>query len=81
MSKGYSALKDDSRLADPDDGLPEHFIPAYLILFDKKTKMYRAYHADIEDMIVLDEDPVNALDSLISILSMETNPNEDIKWN
>jgi hypothetical protein len=81
MSKGYSALKDDSRLGDPDDGLPEHFIPAYLILFDKKTKMYRAYHADIEDMIVLDEDPVNALDSLISILSMETNPNEDIKWN
>ena len=80
MSKGYASLT-DSRLADPDDGLPEHFVPAYLILFDKKTKMYRAYHADIEDMIVLDEDPVNALDSLISILSMETNPNEDIKWN
>ena len=80
MSKGYAPLT-DSRLADPDDGLPEHFVPAYLILFDKKTKMYRAYHADIEDMIVIDEDPVNALDSLISILSMETNPNEDIKWN
>jgi len=79
VSKGQPQLT--VRFADSDDGFPEHFVPAYLIVFDKKTKMYRAYHADIEEMIVIDEDPVSALESLIDIISMETNPDEDIKWN
>jgi hypothetical protein len=79
MSKGQPELT--ARFADQDEGFPEHFVPAYLIVYDKKTKLYRAYHADIEEMIVIDEDPVSALESLIDIISMETNPNEDIKWN
>jgi hypothetical protein len=75
------ALKDSTKLADSEDGFPEHFIPAYLILFDRSTKMYRAYHADMEDVVVMDEDPVDALEALIDILTMEINPNEDVKWN
>lgn len=78
MSKGQSELT--ARFAD-DDGFPEHFVPAYLVVFDRKTKLYRAYHSDIEDVVVVDEDPVAALESLVDILSMEVNPNEDIKWN
>jgi hypothetical protein len=75
------APKESTRLADSEDGFPDHFVPAYLILFDRKTKMYRAYHADMEDLVVMDDDPVDALDALIDIISMEADPNEDIKWN
>jgi hypothetical protein len=35
----------------------------------------------MEDLVVMDDDPVNALESLIDIISMETDPNEDVKWN
>jgi hypothetical protein len=75
------AVRESTQLADSEDGFPDHFIPAYLILFDGKTKMYRAYHADMEDVVVMDDDPVNALESLIDILTMEVDPNKDVKWN
>ena len=75
------APKESTRLADSEDGFPDHFVPAYLILFDRKTKMYRAYHADMEDLVVMDEDPVDALDALIDIITMEADPNADVKWN
>ena len=73
--------KELSRLADPDALDLEDCVPAYLILFDKKTKMYRAYHADISDMVVLDEDPLNALESLLNILDKEINHEEDANYN
>jgi len=31
--------------------------------------------------VVMDDDPVDALDALIDIISMEADPNEDIRWN
>lgn len=73
--------KELSRLADPDELDIEDCVPAYLILYDKKAKMYRAYHADISDMVVLDEDPLSALESLMNILDQEVNREEDINYN
>ena len=73
--------KELSRLADPDDLDLDDCVPAYLILYDKKAKMYRAYHADISDMVVLDEDPLNALESLLNILDKEINHEEDANYN
>lgn len=73
--------KELSRLADPDALDLDDCVPAYLILYDKKAKMYRAYHADISDMVVLDEDPLNALESLLNILDKEVNHEEDVNYN
>lgn len=73
--------KELSRLADPDELDLEDCVPAYLILFDKKTKMYRAYHADISDLVVLDEDPLHAMESLLNILEKEVNHEEDANYN
>lgn len=82
MSSGVPVLKKKlSKLADSGDGFPEHFVPAYLILFDRNAKMYRCYHADMEDLVVLDDDPVAALSSLIDIISLEVNTNEDERYN
>jgi hypothetical protein len=81
IKRKKKSLRESTQLGDSADGFPDYFVPAYLILFDRKTKMYRAYHADMEDLVVMDDDPVNALESLIDIISMETDPNEDVKWN
>jgi hypothetical protein len=74
-------LKESTQLADSADGFPDYFVPAYLILYDRKTKMYRVYHADMEDLVVMDDDPVNALESLIDIISEQVDQNIDVKWN
>lgn len=83
MSNGVPVVKKRklSKLADSEDGFPDHFVPAYLVLFDRKTKMYRCYHADMEDLVVLDDDPVDALIALIDIISLEVNTNEDERYN
>ena len=83
MSNGMPVVKKrkPSKLADSEDGFPDHFVPAYLILFDRKTKMYRCYHADMEDLVVLDDDPVDALIALIDIITLEVNTNEDERYN
>ena len=83
MSNGMPVVKKRKlcKLADSEDGFPDHFIPAYLILFDRKAKMYRCYHADMEDLVVLDDDPVDALIALIDIISLEVNTNEDERYN
>lgn len=73
--------KELSRLGDPDELDLDDCVPAYLILFDKKTKMYRAYHADISDIVVLDSDPINALVALTDILDEGVNHEEDAKYN
>lgn len=81
MSDGQPIVKRKARLADMDDGFPEHYVAAYLIVYDRQTKMYRAYHADMEDLVVMDEDPVSALESLIDIISMEVSYEEDDRYN
>lgn len=81
MSDGQPIVKRKPRLADTGDGFPDHFVAAYLIVFDRQTKMYRAYHADMEDLVVMDDDPVVALESLIDIISMEINHEEDDRYN
>lgn len=73
--------KELSRIADPDELDLDDCAPAYLILYDKQTKMYRAYHADISDVVCLDEDPLSALESLIDILSRNIDYEEDHKYN
>jgi hypothetical protein len=73
--------KELSRLGDPDELDLDDCVPAYLILFDKKTKMYRAYHADVSDIVVLDSDPINALVALTDILDEGVNHEEDAKYN
>ena len=73
--------KELSRLADPDGLDLEDCVPAYLLLYDKKTEMYRCYHADISDVVVLDNDPVNALTTLIDVLSKEVNHEQDELYN
>lgn len=73
--------KELSRIMDPDGLDLDNCVPAYLIVYDKVTKMYRAYHADIQDLVVLDEDPLNALDSLITILDKEASYEEDTNYN
>jgi len=81
MSDGQPIVKRKPRLADTEDGFPDHFVAAYLIVFDRQTKMYRAYHADMEDLVVMDDDPVVALESLIDITSREINHEEDDRYN
>ena len=81
MSDGQSLVKRKARLADMDDGFPEHFVAAYLIVYDRQTKMYRAYHADMEDLVVMDDDPIAALEALIDIISMEVNHEDDDRYN
>ena len=73
--------KELSRLGDPDELDLDDCVPSYLILFEKKTKMYRAYHADISDIVVLDSDPINALVALTDILDEGVNHEEDAKYN
>ena len=73
--------KELSRLGDPDELDPDDCVPAYLILFDKKTKMYRAYHADVSYIVVLDSYPINALVALTDILDEGVNHEEDAKYN
>lgn len=73
--------KELSRIMDPDELDLEDCKPAYLILFDKKTRMYRVYHADIPDMVVIDDDPLIGLQSLIDTLSEETTHEADERYN
>ena len=73
--------KELSRIADPDELDLDDCTPAYLILYDKQAKMYRAYHADISDIVVLDSDPINALVALTDILDEGVNHEEDAKYN
>lgn len=81
MSDGQPIIKRKARLANTADGFPEHFVAAYLIVYDRQTKMYRAYHADMEDLVIMDDDPIVALESLIDIISMEVNHEDDDRYN
>lgn len=86
MSNGVPVVKTKRRkpstkLEDSNGGFPEHFVPTYLIMFDRKTRTYRAYHADMEELTVVDDDPVEALATLIEIVSLEVNLNEDELFN
>jgi hypothetical protein len=73
--------KELSRLADPDELDLDDCVPAYLILYDKKAKMYRCYHADVSDVVVLDEDPLKGMESLLNILEQEVNHETDTNYN
>lgn len=87
MSNGVPVIKtkrrksSGGRLADSADGMPEHYVATYLILFDRLTKTFRAYHADMEELVVVDDDPVEALATLVDIVNMEVQLNEDELYN
>lgn len=81
MSDRQPVLKRKAQLANTTDGFPEHFVASYLIVYDRQTKLYRAYHADMDDLVVMDEDPVVAIRELISIISMEINYEDDDRYN
>jgi len=73
--------KELSCIIAPDELDLEDCKPAYFIVFDKKTRMYRVYHADILDLVVLDSDPVNGLQSLLNTLSEETTHEANERYN
>lgn len=84
MSNGVPVVKAKrkrSKLTDSTEGLPEHYVATYLILFDRLTRTFRAYHADMEELVVVDDDPVEALATLVDIVNMEVQLNEDELYN